>query len=469
MRPAERRLDAVTSSPFPVPPNGRFDEDPTRTRDTLLAAHEALPKDEDVRALHAALQPELERGYLSPESDERLRSQFANYLHVRSALVTLLQSARRTVPIYRRHLKQEELKLFLGGWLAGCMLMRTSRYLMTHFQHQELVRSFLNQAHPYYGIPPRMFDTIRDNSTHPRNLFRFFWALQIAESHQEQLNRFQEDPDCAPLLALLQEEQPFLETQKRTHADAFARAQVARARQRPGRHFRAFTWELFERSGRLISKCRNPFHRKRVKRPTVRKLEDLLKPGDIIVTRHDDALSNLFLPGFWPHAALCIGSPEQRKELNASFPDDLERKAGPSISFLEAQIDGVRIRPLTYTLAVDTFALLRPTGLKGSELAEILQRAAKHEGKLYDFEFDFNRSDRMVCTEVIYRSMDGVGPVHFNCIKKAGRFTLPTEELIRQALQQPHFSVHSIYGLTGTHWVKGEQAGELLKQSLETL
>ena len=37
-----------------------------------------------------------------------------------------------------------------------------------------------------------------------------------------------------------------------------------------------------------------------------------LKPGDVFVTRHKYALTNLFLPGFWPHSAVYIGSEQER-------------------------------------------------------------------------------------------------------------------------------------------------------------
>ena len=36
-----------------------------------------------------------------------------------------------------------------------------------------------------------------------------------------------------------------------------------------------------------------------------------LQPGDVIITRHAKALTNLFIPGFWPHSALYIGTREQ--------------------------------------------------------------------------------------------------------------------------------------------------------------
>ena len=43
-------------------------------------------------------------------------------------------------------------------------------------------------------------------------------------------------------------------------------------------------------------------------------LAEILKPGDVLITRHDLVLTNLFLPGYWPHAALYIGKLEQRHE-----------------------------------------------------------------------------------------------------------------------------------------------------------
>ena len=181
-----------------------------------------------------------------------------------------------------------------------------------------------------------------------------------------------------------------------------------------------------------------------------------------MITRHDDALSNWFLPGFWPHAALCLGDEGQRAALGLS---PVER-AGKRMVFLEARKDGVKFRSLPDTFSVDAFVVLRPKNLSTAERARLIGRAIAHEGKLYDFEFDFSRSDRMVCTEVVYRSFDGVGDIRFHLLRKAGRFTLPAEELIRQALNSKAFQPLMLYGVKGNQVVANDRAMDILSRML---
>jgi len=108
----------------------------------------------------------------------------------------------------------------------------------------------------------------------------------------------------------------------------------------------------------------------------------------------------------------------------------------------------VRFRPLSETLAVDTLVILRPE-LASTTISNAIERAVVHEGKQYNFDFDFFTSDRMVCTEVIYRAYDGLGELSFPLQERAGRKTLSAEDLLDFALDAGAFEPVAIFGVEG--------------------
>lgn len=442
--------------------------DPTlldRARTTLLSARNVLPTAAEVDELEEAAGTARDRGYFLPDEEASLRFLVNRYLHVRAALHQTLQSLRPLVPRLRPPRDELRVKAFLCAWLCGCMLMRTARYIVLRYADDPLIWKALNQADPAEGIPAGLFDQIRASSTRPATLLRFFQALRYAESLSDAFASLKQDADWSELVTLLEEEAPFLERQKRVHAADLARTRIRRWRDRPVRRYQRIMFGLFEASGRAISEMRNPLHRKRVRPGARLRLQSMMQPGDVLITRHDDALSNLFLPGFWPHSAFVIGSEEERQRLGIRLRDDQADRAGDPVCIVEAKKDGVRFRALAETLAVDAFLLLRPRYSSVAMQAKAVERALSHEGKLYDFEFDFTRSDRLVCTEVIYRSLEGHDGFHFDLIRKAGRITLPAEELLHQALASGRFEVIAVAGLNGNTVHQGPRAEELLQRS----
>ncbi len=440
-----------------------------RARDTLLAAALALPKAAEVDALREELAPGLARGWFRPSEAEEIQRLFARYLHVRAALLQTLGSLQRLSPRLWKPFRPPSLPAFVTAWLAACMLMRSARYVIRAFHDQPQVRKLLNQPDPLVGIPANMLDLIQSSALRPSTLLRFLRAAHFAETHAHDISGLRNDPVVAPLLALLDAESPFIEQQFLRHAEDIARHRLQRIRDKPAREYRKVMWGIFETSGRVIADMRNPFHRKRVNRRVRHQVAQMLQPGDILITRHDDALSNLFLPGFWPHAAWIIGHADQREALSVHCEPERAARCRSPICILEAKKDGVRFRALRETLKVDAFLLLRPRYSSDSARRSIVERSLAHEGKLYDFEFDFTRSDRLVCSEVVYRALDGMDGFHFTLHRRAGRYALSAEDLLRQGRQQGRLDILLLYGLSGNTCLEGSRAAEVLDRSLSQI
>jgi hypothetical protein len=191
-----------------------------------------------------------------------------------------------------------------------------------------------------------------------------------------------------------------------------------------------------------------------------------LEPGDIVVTRQNWFLSNIGLPGFWPHAELFVGTPKAlaqafdldptvsawtraQKEKAASFTELLQKRYpakwkvyaegkdfqghGP-IRVIESISEGVSFTATEHAFGVDYLAAMRP---RRSPLvkAQAIERAFRYQGRPYDFDFDFFSDATLVCTELVYKAyqpsadMDGV---QFDLVDVAGRRTLPANELVKR-------------------------------------
>ena len=105
--------------------------------------------------------------------------------------------------------------------------------------------------------------------------------------------------------------------------------------------------------------------------------------------------------------------------------------------------------------------------LDETDLATAIVRAAEHEGKLYDFDFDFFRSDRLVCTEVIYRAYDGLGPVQLRLTERSGRPTLSAEDLLDLAVDGRGFDPVAVCGAPTCPeaLIEGEAARDAIRRS----
>lgn len=422
----------------------------------VCAAAGAMPGRDGLTAESECAAAASARGYFLPDEEELIRLRYSQYLGLRAALVATLDALAGAAGRGRVEWA-DRLPVFATAFAAACVLLRADRLLVELAADRPVVWKKLDEADPLAGIPRKTFTSIYKAVSDPRNARRFLTAADFHAEHREEILALAGDPVLGPVVDLLLAEEPRIERRRR---DALKRVVSYRwfsFLRRNRSAWKKVMAGFFEASGRAVAELRQPGIKpsgapKRISAALRDDLLRLVEPGDVFVTRHDDALSNLFLPGFWPHAALYLGAAEDLAVMGIPLP------AGESGGcwFLESKKDGVKLRRVEETLQVDAFVVLRPP-LEPAELATAIRRSVDHVGKPYDFVFDFRTADRLVCTEVIYRGFHGTGPVRFHLKEVGGRLCLPAEEFMDQAVACG-FRIIATGGLRGDSLLTGEPA-----------
>jgi hypothetical protein len=201
------------------------------------------------------------------------------------------------------------------------------------------------------------------------------------------------------------------------------------------------------------------------------------EPGDIIVERRNWYLSNIGLPGFWPHAALWVGSPEELAAwsqapevvaffkkpftayLSETYPDAWKAYTTPDAEgqprrILEAVSEGVVFNPAEESIHADYVAAMRPRR-SVLEKAKAIERAFSYCGRPYDFDFDFYTDSSLVCSELVFKSYEpraDVEGVTLGLEKVVGRMTLGPNSIVRtfdQQLGTPQEQLSFVWFLDG--------------------
>ena len=433
---------------------------------TLSAVAPALPREQTLTQEIADASAAQERGYYLPDEDERLRDTYSLYLGLRTSLWGTVLTLRPLLDERRNPDWSLRLRVFGLAFCATAMLMRSAGFIVDLAKDRPVVWKKLDEAEARFGIKEKSLTGIYRNFSSARWMWRYHEAWRFYEAHREEIIDVLQSSSMGVLADWLHAEEPFFESSRREFIKRKIRYRIHAFKLRQVASYKRVMFHLFRLSGSAIADMKQPFIRRtqadhRVSSEICLTTASKLSPGDVIVTRHDDAMSNLFLPGFWPHVSLYLGNLKQRDNLG------LPPISSPETEVLEAKKDGVLFRHLPETLGVDAFFVLRPI-LANAPIQEALKRAISHEGKLYDFVFDFRKADRLVCSEVIYRAYHGVGPVSFELVKRAGKLVLSAEDLARQALKSGHFEVLCCFGLKGNTFMEGPLANQRVFETLES-
>lgn len=427
-----------------------------RCADSLAAAAAALPDFESLSTELKSVDDACARGYFLPDEDEAIRRKYHGFLTTRAALLEVLAELADTAGSGRMDWHRR-LPVFATAFATACLLMRANRFLVDLAADRPVLWKKLDEPDAGAGVPRKSFTAIYQAMSRPSNLRRFLMASDFYFSHRADIMAMAENPGMSRVVALLSAEEPQIERRRRAALKRLFAYRWFSFLRRNRSAWKQVMFGMFEVSGRAIAELRQPGIKaadapKRITPDLRDAVLQHARPGDVFVTRHDDALSNLFLPGFWPHAALYLGTADEVAAAGIQTPPGLVADHW----FLESKKDGVRVRAAEETLNVDAFVVMR-SPLDAANITAAISRAMTHAGKPYDFLFDFRTADRLACTEVIYRGFHGLGPVRFHLAEVGGRLCLPAEEFLNQAMDCG-FRIIATGGLRGDRLLYRTQA-----------
>jgi len=162
-----------------------------------------------------------------------------------------------------------------------------------------------------------------------------------------------------------------------------------------------------------------------IKKSDLASSRSLLEPADILVERRNWHMTNVGIPGFWPHAALYVGryedldayfadarsaeGPAPSEMISERFPDATKAwrstgEEGYAMTVLEAIKPGVVFQSFEHSGHADYLGVMRPR-LTRKEKLDVILAALAHWQKPYDYNFDFSTDSALVCSELVCKSL----------------------------------------------------------------
>lgn len=421
-----------------------------------------------------------ERGYFTPSEDERVRQLLVSYWQSRNALIELVVafhqvSSRRSKIPEDRLSDDDRAAAFLVAWAGAMVLVDAARFLRYNCEDRPIVLKKLNEPEPHFGIPAGTYDRIQASLTSPVHAWHLYHAREYWTAKQSFLAELVSGTEVEPVLEIAQRLFPMHDTNLQEYAVGRMRTRKSQVKTTSRDLVGRAMYGLQKTVSRLISgKFTHIGHKPQLPSEIADLVRNLIRPGDVFVNRKEHAITNYFLPGFWPHAAFYIGQTDQLQQMGmAEHPNGqprwrrlLECDSNCNGRVVEALKDGVRIRSLSSPFAADAISVIRPK-LPTEGIKEAITRALFHDGKPYDFDFDLTRSDRLVCTEVVYRSFEGLSGVSFSLTERAGRKTLAAKDLLQMAIDGQHFEVVAAFAPGHSSGVAtGSAAADVLRATL---
>jgi len=348
-----------------------------------------------------------------------LKSGTESYLNLRENLYDIANAYECAVDAEPELLQafeiSEELRLKALMLSLGAALTLYDNYLLgvVHFEQDERLRRIINDPDMGFGLVANKLAeaTLAANSVEVRHRARR--AIDYYEEHKALFANAHEDSDEAYLMQLIETSPSYNYVRKIRVGEiagnkfqAFERIAVDRTAEGAAGSMDLLSG-LFGNSVGLYESRKGKLYGDE---EALREIESQLQPLDILLEKTPFRLTDKLIPGHFGHVAIWTGNRAELVDAGVweeliveQYSDELKGEQ----QIIEALRSGVQLSRLEEFMNVDDLAVLRPVfdeDTREADVREALLMAFRQVGKKYDFNFDVNTTDKIVCSELAYVS-----------------------------------------------------------------
>lgn len=414
----------------------------------------------------AILQKDLDRRrhpYFSAAQSDQAGLLLLRYLQSRDELQQIILDAHCYPP--------KKTQAAILGQSASANLSWIESDIAARFHRDPATRKFLNSSFPHYEVPRHTYATLVKNITNPSHIHSLTSAQTELPKQLQNNSALAQLLHTRPNYARLIEQLPALYTRTATNIKTLLgehSPQKLASLENQIRHSKAaavsrklnqkIDAQLYTARGHLfkgVARIKNPAKSiVRFSPSQIKQIQNLLQPGDILLSFTEGYMSSVFLPGKFKHGITYIGTHKKRQQLgltdhylqqhaiNPRQARHLIQQAntkrltsGEEIDVIESVAEGVRLYSLKKLLKthINRLAVLRPR-FTPEQSRQQLTDTFRYVGTPYDFRYDFSDATRNCCTELTYRTLEKNGDFNFKLTKQRAHWVITADDIINYHL-----------------------------------
>jgi len=315
------------------------------------------------------------------------------------------------------------------------------------FEQDSRLRKILNDPDMGFGLVANRLMEMTLNASSIETRHRIRKVINYFEEEKERLFSIHEDSDFA-YLQLLIESSPAYNYVKKTQVKDIAAKKIFTLERGTFDLLHEASKDGVDLLSRLFGNTIGLYESRKGKlygnQEAKKNIQSKLQPLDILLEKTPFRLTDKLIPGHFGHVAIWTGTTAELAELGVwgdnyvkPYSALIENEADPTSKdenqIIEALRSGVQLSKLDDFMNIDDLAILRPVfndGNKNQLNRQALTMAFRQIGKKYDFNFDVNTTDKIVCSELAYVSYP---TIDWPTEKTFGRYSISPDHVAKLA------------------------------------